>query len=267
MVIRRDRERQAAVASLKSCGASLAREWRGPSWAEEPLGRLGFRFFDDVFRVKFTDVPSDVVRSQLALLPRFPELEELDMDECPIGDEGLKHIGAMRNLRLLYVSGTGVTDEGLRNLGRLTSLEGLHLGKTDIRGKGLAHLGCVASLRWLFLNSTPIDDAHLPQVVRFKGLKVLDLSYSGITDRGLACLAGLGELECLYLHGLYGKAITERGLESLAALGTLQYVGIRNADLSGAFRQRFQKLRPDIQLGRSTYTGIIGKDSEVIDVQ
>src|SRR5438093_1312607 len=62
-----------------------------------------------------------------ALAP-FTKLKHLDLSHNRFFDDrGLQHVGRMRGLMKLYLTGTSITDEGLRNLAGLTNLTELDL--------------------------------------------------------------------------------------------------------------------------------------------
>ena len=70
-----------------------------------------------------------------ALAP-FTKLKYLDLSHNRFFDDrGLRHVGRMSGLTKLYLTGTSITDEGLRNLAGLTNL-------TELRSGWNGHLGC-----------------------------------------------------------------------------------------------------------------------------
>lgn len=73
----------------------------------------------------------------LAAFTNMP-IERLDAEPSQLEDEGLRQIGKLTQLRLLFVSSPNITDGGLRYLSRLTNLERL-----SIEGKKLTDDGIV----------------------------------------------------------------------------------------------------------------------------
>lgn len=62
---------------------------------------------------------------ELSTLVHLKNLEILFLDETSISDAAMVHVGTLHNLRGLYVSDTGLTDAGLRYLATCSCLEGL----------------------------------------------------------------------------------------------------------------------------------------------
>ena len=59
--------------------------------------------------------------------------------DLDVGDEGLKALAQMKQLKSLELPGKRITDDGLAALSALTNLQSLNLEKTRIRGSGLKH--------------------------------------------------------------------------------------------------------------------------------
>ncbi len=114
-------------------------------------------------------------------------------------DKGLDYVGRLPNVRVLDVTDSAVTDDGLRNLRELISLNELHLGGTRITDAGLVHLKGLTQLSSLDVGRTRITDAGLVYLKRFPQLLSLDLADTGVTDAGLAYLSGLSRLRRLTL--------------------------------------------------------------------
>ena len=70
------------------------------------------------------------------------ELRSLDLWGTGITDEGLEHLGGLKNLQGLCVSDTLVTDHGLLRLKGLTRLKILQADRTHITPLGVAELQC-----------------------------------------------------------------------------------------------------------------------------
>jgi hypothetical protein len=70
----------------------------------------------------------------------MPKLEELDLSNCPITDDGLKAIDGNRTIRTLWLSGTDVTNETLRLLESCPRLEALHVDRTQVTLEGWERL-------------------------------------------------------------------------------------------------------------------------------
>ena len=151
----------------------------------------------------------------LALNFGVAKLAALKLRQCPVTDEGLRHLSIwssyLRQLTLDWCK--GVTGAGLEDLATLTHLTELGLGRTGVTDDGLVNLAGLPDLRDLDLSYTGVTDAGLPHLAEIPGLGALNLGGTGITDAGLPHLAeipGLGALK------LGGTGITDAGVEHFA---------------------------------------------------
>ena len=62
------------------------------------------------------------------------------------------HLRGLKNLQSLYLSGTEITDDGLKHLSDLTDLQVLSLSNTRITDDGLNHLRGLKNLHYLSLS-------------------------------------------------------------------------------------------------------------------
>ena len=191
-------------------------------------------------------------------LARFRNLGSLGLDGAPVGDAGLKTIGALTNLNgltltragitddgLLYLRGLGltslslqgnpkVTDAGLAEIARHKKLTGLNLFETGITDAGLEPLAGLSELAILTLANTAVTNDGLKHLRAVPKLALLNLNESKITDAGLGHLAALPALNSLYLNN---TAVTDDGLKTLAkckGLLVLQLNGAKQVTPTGA---------------------------------
>ena len=75
-------------------------------------------------------------------------------------------MAGLNSLQSLDLSGTGVTDAGLRQLAGLNSLQSLYLGSTQVTDAGLKDLVGLRSLRSLSLGNTKVTDAGVAELNR-----------------------------------------------------------------------------------------------------
>jgi len=95
----------------------------GPSWLRYFLGD---DFFMKVYGVSLPDAHND----QLAMLKDLPSLKYLELSYTLVDDEGLNHLAGLRDLEVLALFGTRVTEQGARNLRQaLPSCEIMGVGK------------------------------------------------------------------------------------------------------------------------------------------
>jgi hypothetical protein len=104
--------------------------------------------------------------ADLRVLRHCPQLVRLDLDFCTVGDEGVKHLEPLKELRWLDLQQTGVTDQGVRYLTTLTSLHSLILEQNAVSDASVPVLGNFASLRYLRIGDTQISPAGYQQLRR-----------------------------------------------------------------------------------------------------
>jgi hypothetical protein len=76
-------------------------------------------------------------------------------------DETMVHVGRLRRLKSLRLSGTEITDAGLAHVAGLTRLRSLQLANMRIGDAGLVHLEGLTSLRSLNLVGSPVTDGSV----------------------------------------------------------------------------------------------------------
>ena len=130
--------------------------------------------------------------------------------------EPIRHL---TGLRILTLSSTGITDEGLEHLRSLRSLRALELTQASISNRGLAVLMDLPALEYLGLN-TGVTDAGLRQVAQHPNLRWLRIADVNIWGPGLAELAKLPRLERLCIHG--SSPISDRHIKYLEGLTQLK---------------------------------------------
>jgi hypothetical protein len=188
-----------------------------------------------------------------ALLPRHPEIEFLGLGGDRLGDEDLKHLAGLGQLRGLHLGTPRVTADGLAVLSRLRRLQDVHFfdGRTPVTDGGLKALRGLRDLRSLGLNGTRITDAGLAQLRHLDRLETLRvsrtrvgrpgqwpdmpaladlwLSHTGVRDEDLPHLARYPRLRRLDLDStpLAGKT-----LAPLAKLGRLEQLSLADTPVA-----------------------------------
>jgi hypothetical protein len=97
--------------------------------------------------------------SSLVVFGSLKELRILNLAETSVTDSGLPWIKGLTKLEVLTLTDDGITDVGLKHLENLTSLQFLALGGTRISDAGIASLEKLHNLRTLYINNTPITEA------------------------------------------------------------------------------------------------------------
>jgi hypothetical protein len=120
----------------------------------------------------------------LASLSRATSLTRLELSQdpsCPIGDAGIAHLGALRNLRYLSLAPTEITDSGLASLRGMARLQSLTIHEG--RFTSLEPLRGLTGLTVLSLTSVPVDDAGFAPVSSFHALTCLIMLPTGPLSR------------------------------------------------------------------------------------
>ncbi len=94
--------------------------------------------------------------ADLQPLSSLRELVWLDLNDTPVGDDGLVHLSGLTGLKRLRLDETLITDAGLAHLAGLTELRQLNLYKSQITDSGLAHLAVLTNLEELNLQRTHV---------------------------------------------------------------------------------------------------------------
>ena len=79
-----------------------------------------------------------VTNSGLDSLPAT--IEWLNLDKCPITDEGLSKLASLSKLAWMHLGGTAITDAGLAELAKLQSLKEVTVTKTETTLEGVEKL-------------------------------------------------------------------------------------------------------------------------------
>lgn len=208
----------------------------------------------------------------LAALARDPSLANtmaLDLNENPLGDEGLRILGESRHtgaLKALWLTRVGATDAGVEALAQSDMpVEQLYLGFNQVGPAGVkALLGLKnARLAILHLAYNPLTDAGarlLAESPRLAALERLEVGATHLTEAGVRALLSsttLARLDTLDL-GTTGplpglNVVGPTALEPLldpAHLPALQSLYVRGSTPDSALLERLAKARPQLEITR-----------------
>ena len=225
LMLRRARTQKETVEVIRRLGGHVCYDWeietqgnpfepipprphRVPAWLRNSLGD---DFSDEVASVSFYGQP--VQDTDLERLKVFKDLKILYLTESHITDSGLEYVAFLSKLERLELESTCITDVGLQHINQLANLRILNLGSTKITDAGLKHLEVMTNLEELSLRNTEITDAGLKSIGALAGLKTLELQRTRISDAGLVYLNGLVELQLLQLYS--NSDVTEHGVRTL----------------------------------------------------
>jgi hypothetical protein len=129
-------------------------------------------------------------KGRLAGLPDPGRPFALDLSGTDLTDAGLKELAGLKSLQMLGIGLTRVTDGGLKELAGLKNLQTLGLGATAVTDTGLKELVGLKNLQSLNLFLDHVTDAGVKELAALKSLQVLNLGGTKVTDAGLKELAG-----------------------------------------------------------------------------
>ena len=165
IVLHRARTRREALRAIDELGGGYSITIGGTAWLRSIVN--DDKYFYDISRISFRNTP-----------------------ERPFTDENLASvidsINTFKRPKLLDLTDTDVTDNGLPHLYRVRNLEGLRLGSTTVADAGLT-------------------DAGLVKLEPLSSLKTLDISNTKATDEGIARFKR-SVPGCRVQHFQYGRA-------------------------------------------------------------
>jgi hypothetical protein len=123
-----------------------------------------------------------------AELSSLKNLEWFDMERSIASENEmeqiLRQLGQISSLRYLALSGTSLTDAGVKHLRQSSKLTSLGLSRTRISDVALESLSSQTDLRELNLNDTAVSDIGLESLYRLVNLKNVSLTETRTTADG-----------------------------------------------------------------------------------
>jgi hypothetical protein len=190
---------------IKAVGGKLICTPSGPQWLYLATGDSGTEIFDvpagiDLYNgnnpLKGKGGRNELVNDDwLQRLIGVATLRRLDLANCAVQGEGLKHIAALRELREVNLTLTPVNDSGLKHLSALTELRVLGLASTQCTGTGFVYLRELRKLENVNFHFTPLNDAGLQAISQVPISGRLWFAHTHFTDEGAKSLAALTHLK------------------------------------------------------------------------
>jgi hypothetical protein len=172
-------------------------------------------------------------------LPRPNFSFSLDLTGSGITNEGLREITALHQLRSILLSENDISDQGLESISNLGDLTEIVLNKTKVSDDGLKQLAKLKKLKYLYLEDTKVSDAGIKHLVDLNELAVLYLSGTKITD---AALTKIWKYEKLNSLRLAKTLITDVGLESVGKVSGLQELDLAETEITDSGLKNLEKL-------------------------
>lgn len=152
---------------------------------------IGFRNFHtvrDVTKVEFPNGIDDAglldLIDDLALIPRL----NLILADAPLTDACATPLGTLKNLKMLDLSGTRLSDDGYHELHRLTGIESLNLSATAAGNHGVSGCGMINDLRLLYLNGCRARDSEMANLRIADKLRYVNVAGTQVTAAGAQVL-------------------------------------------------------------------------------
>lgn len=123
---------------LSALEGQSALEWLDVSFTD--VSDAGVAALAECRRLKHLNLEKTRITNRaLAVAARLP-LEELDLSQTAVTDDGLKQLAGLTRLTTLWLTGTSIGDAGLRHLTPLKTLESLALNQTRVTAAGVRAL-------------------------------------------------------------------------------------------------------------------------------
>ncbi len=145
------------------------------------------------------------------------------VSEHPFNEDTLKLLKELRSLSDIEFWGVAITDSGMRHLADLTSLKLVALSDTPVTNDGLGFISNLSNLRQVYVRghngTTGTGMSHLANL---RNLEVLDW-YTTATDEDLKHLRNLTQITHLRLDG---SPVNGSGFKHLSQLSKLSSFGL-----------------------------------------
>lgn len=178
------RQTQMLAAEVQFLHGSIAVESRTPQWLLEWAREHEAERYLEWLRtdVVHIAVSSDAIDDHwLNRLRRYRNLFVLNLKGTKITDAGLASVSSLRGLRVLILDESQVSDAGLSSLSGLSNLTHLSLAKDNITDVGVAALKPLPKLKHLRLDETRITDGCLRDLSDIPVLETVELFDTQVT--------------------------------------------------------------------------------------
>jgi hypothetical protein len=221
-------ERRGAIrqlaADVEAVGGKLTLTPGGPAWLYVALADEGLSLLDvptaiDLYNgnnpLKGKGGRNEAVNDAwLAKLSPATTVKKLDLANCAIQGDGLRHLKSLTGLRELNLTLTPVSDGAFEHLAGFVELRNLGLASTQCTGTGFAHLKALKHLETVNFHFTPLNDTGLAAIAEVPIADRLWFAHTKFTDAGAAALAKQTRLKRCGI----GSTSKESSGEAVAAL-------------------------------------------------
>lgn len=192
----------------------------------------------------FSKVSSDTLKT----LPPPAVPFGLYLDGRQVNDDTLESMRGLKQLQILRLYITGITNAGLKKLTGFDQLRKLEVygnclftsHRSPLTEQGLGAVSRLRSLEWLNLSESVSSDAGLEKLTALKQLRALDLRGTEITDAGLQKIAPLNQLKWL---SIAGTQVTDAGLKHLTAMRHLETLNLEFTNIGDVGLKEISQLK------------------------
>lgn len=187
-----------------------------PKTCQKSLPANSMHADDSEVWIEFEGEFTATKETALEKLKSTPDVTHLGLSSQYLGDEVLKEIsesGSITNVRYVYLSQFGLTDEGIASLKNfpplyelclsknsklssqglssitLDEMKGLWLNFIGLNNDALEFLLTAPKLEELYIAGSNLGDSALPILKQFSDLKFLDVSYNNFSAEDLSSLS------------------------------------------------------------------------------
>jgi len=242
MQVHRANKQREAVAAVTASGGWVRYDFQFVQGKFDPeatswmSGWLKPRLGDDLFH--------DVVEVNLV----YNDDAKTRLDNHNESDEVLGSLAGFPHLKRLLLHGAQASDDGMAHVGNLRELEEIYMWDAkNVGDKGIARLASLQRLKKIHVSHSRITDESLRVFGRMSHMERLALQDNHFTDRGLAHLAGLSRLDGLYI-GIGDCQVTDAGLAQLEGLPVLTTLELQGSKVSDQGIKRLNDKRPKLKI-------------------
>ncbi|QEG20240.1 redoxin domain-containing protein [Mariniblastus fucicola] len=168
--------------------------------------------------------------NSLLMLQNFKSLSLGAYDDgSPVNMEGMTKFGNLFQLEHLNLSGSGISDEDLKQIQRLTMLKSLTLDYTNVTDAGLSALEGMKDLEKLrfYRKRGQLGDRAAEELAKLPNLRKVTAHWN-LTPAGIEQLTKMKKLESISLS----DTVTDREMELIATMKGLKRLSLQNCPVT-----------------------------------
>jgi len=230
----REVQRFLVIRNLESRGVKMTWVNHPPQWYVKYVSRTWTPpIFQRLTRIQATRHPDtgetiNITDSEIAALGQQELLYDITLSGSQITDIGMKRLGPLPNVHHLRLYETSVADLDWLDTAQMEELRHVNLGNSKLNDKGLERLAALPKLNNLVAIKANITGAGLSSICRSKSLRELFLIGTPIVDEDLKSLSKMLQLQTLQLGE---TRINGSGIKYLKPLQNLDELDLSKTDI------------------------------------